>query len=91
MSATSVRRAVSVFILGAAVVFLCAAGLVRQAAARVFVELLPECSFIELRSVLSSSCCRTFVELQWVCSFVELLLECSFVELKGCSSAELLE
>ena len=56
-----------------------------------FVELLHECSFVELRSVLSSSCCRTFVELQSECSFVELLPECSFIELKGCSSSELLE
>ena len=54
-----------------------------------FVELQPECSFVELWSVrssscgefvrraavgLSSSCCRE-------CSFVELLSECSLVEL----------
>ena len=52
-----------------------------------FVELLPECSFVELWSVRSSSCgeffrraaCRTFVELRRVRSpsccqtFVELL------------------
>ena len=64
------------FILGAAVVFLCAAGFVRRAAAGVFVRRAPECSFVELQSE---------------CSFVELLPECSFVELKGCSSSELLE
>ena len=45
-------------------VFLCAAELfVRRAAARVFFRRAVECSFIELRRVLSSSCCRTFVEL----------------------------
>ena len=50
MRATSVRRAVSVFILGAAVVFHCAAGFVRRAAAGVFFRRAPECSFIELLS-----------------------------------------
>ena len=80
----------SVFIRGAAVVFLCAAELfVRRAAAGVFFRRAVECSFIELRRVrssscgefvrraavgLSSSCCRE-------CSFVELLSECSLVEL----------
>ena len=38
------------FILGAAVVFLCAAGFVRRAAAGVFVRRAPECSFVELLS-----------------------------------------
>ena len=45
-------------------VFLCAAELfVRRAAAGVFFRRAVECSFIELRRVRSSSCCRTFVEL----------------------------
>ena len=45
-------------------VFLCAAELfVRRAAAGVFLRRAVECSFIKLRRVRSSSCCRTFVEL----------------------------
>ena len=77
-------------------VFLCAAELfVRRAAAGVFFRRAVECSFIELRRVRSSSCCRTFrraaessfAELlsdfrrAAVWSFVELLSECSLVEL----------
>ena len=69
-------------------VFLCAAELfVRRAAAGVFFRRAVECSFIELRRVRLSSCCRTFVELRRVRSpsccrtFVELLSECSLVEL----------
>ena len=71
-------------------VFLCAAKLfVCQAAAGVFFRRAVECSFIELRRVRSSSCCRTFIELRRArspsccreCSFVELLSECSLVEL----------
>ena len=61
-------------------VFLCAAELfVRRAAAGVFFRRAVECSFIELRRVRSSSCCRTFVELRRVRSpsccrtFVKLL------------------
>ena len=61
-------------------VFLCAAELfVRRAASGVFFRRAVECSFIELRRVRSSSCCRTFVELRRVRSpsccrtFVELL------------------
>ena len=61
-------------------VFLCAAELfVRRAAAGVFVRRAVECSFVELRRLLSLSCCRTFVELRRVLSssccrtYVELL------------------
>ena len=85
-------------------VFLCAAELfVRRAAAGVFFRRAVECSFIELRRVLSSSCCRTFVELRRVLSpsccrtFVELRRVRSpsccrtFVELLSeCSLVELL-
>ena len=69
----------SVFIRGAAVVFLCAAELfVRRNAAGVFFRRAVECSFIELRRVRSSSCCRTFVELL---SDFRRAAESSFAEL----------
>ena len=60
-------------------VFLCAAELfVRRAAAGVFFRRAVECSFIELRRVRSSSCCRTFVELL---SDFRRAAESSFAEL----------
>ena len=60
-------------------VFLCAAELfVRRAFAGVFFRRAVECSFIELRRVRSSSCCRTFVELL---SDFRRAVESSFAEL----------
>ena len=69
----SVRRAASVFISGAALLFRCAAWLfVRRAAVECsFVELLLECSFVELKG-------RSSAELL-ECSSVKLL-DCAFVE-----------
>ena len=69
-------------------VFLCAAELfVRRAAAGVFFRRAVECSFIELWSVLSSSC-GVFVHRAAESSFIELLSD--FLRAAESSFAELL-